>query len=1108
MALRCLLAVFVFVVALAAQDTRGYYRFPAIHGSTIVFTAEGDLWQVGVEGGVARRLTTHLSAERGASFSPDGKTIAFVANYEGPSEVYTMPATGGLPTRRTFWGNASVAGWTPDSKLLVLTNRFGNLFDPQMVVLAADNTVTRVPLAQASAGAYDASGKTLFFTRLPFQGSHAKRYQGGTAQKLWKFTSGSEAVPLTNDYAGTSKDPMWWNGRVYLLSDRDGAMNLWSMDEAGKNLRQHTKHQGWDAKSPSLSQGKIAYQLGADLHLFDIASGSDKALNIELASDFDHLRERWVKNPGEFGVNARISWDGSKVILISRGKVFVAPAKEGRFVENTARKASRFRDAVMMPDGKNLLALSTESGEVELWRIPANGIGPGEQLTKDSTVLRWNAQPSPDGKWVTHQDKDNQLWLLEVATKTQKKIATSTFGHNSFPAFNVRWSPDSKWVAYSMTAANQFERIFLYSVDTAVSTPLTTDRYNSVDPAWSGDGKWMYFLSDRALRSTVMSPWGPRAPEPHFDKSMKIYQVSLKKGLRSPFQPADELSDEKKPEEKKPEAAKPDEKKPEGAKPEAAKPEAAKVEIDFEGLPSRLSEVPVPAGNYRQLNAVGKRLCWIEYDSADFSKTNLQCVNIANKGEKPETLMEGAGGYQVSGDGKKMMVTKQNDIFIFDSGIGEGAAKAPKTLADSKVDLKDWAFSVIPSDEFKEMFVDAWRLHRDYFYDRKMHGVDWKGARDKYAPLASRVRDREELNDLIAQMVSELSALHHSVGGGDLRRGQDNIAIGALGARLVRDPAAGGYVVDHIYKHDPDRPDKRSPLAQPGVELNVGDVILNIDGRETLAAADIGELLRNRVNKQVLLRVKPAGKTEPKEVVAKTISLQQESDLRYHEWEYTRRLQVEEASGGQIGYLHLRAMGPNDIAQFAEHYYPVHDRAGLIIDVRHNGGGNIDSWLLNRLVRKAWFYWQGRMGQPTWNMHYAFRGHIVVLCNEWTGSDGEAFAEGIKRLGIGKVIGTRTWGGEIWLTGSNRLADQGIASAAEIGVFGPDGKWLIEGHGVDPDIVVDNLPHETFKGRDAQLEAAISFLKGEIKEKPLYKPVSPPYPDKTFKAPATGLKKK
>jgi len=435
-----------------------------------------------------------------------------------------------------------------------------------------------------------------------------------------------------------------------------------------------------------------------------------------------------------------------------------------------------------------------------------------------------------------------------------------------------------------------------------------------------------------------------------------------------------------------------------------------------------------------------------------------------------------------------------------DSSVKADALKTPKALADAKVDLKDWTFPVIPTEEYREMFLDAWRLHRDYFYDRGMHHLDWKAVREKYAPLVDRVRDREELNDLLAQMVGELSALHTFVRGGDVRRGPDQVQLAALGARLERDPAAKGYVVKHVYQSDPDRPDKRAPLARPGVDISSGDVIVSINGHDALSAPDIGELLRTEAGKQVLVRVRPAGKTETRDVIVNPMTVQQEADLRYGEWEYTRRMRVEEAGGGQVGYVHLRAMGANDINQWAEQFYPVFDRQGLIIDVRHNNGGSIDSWILGKLLRQAWFYWQARTGKPTWNMQYAFRGHMVVLCDERTASDGEAFAEGFRRLGLGKVIGTRTWGGEIWLSGSNVLADRGVATAAEMGVYGPDGKWLIEGHGVDPDIVVDNLPNATFNGKDAQLETALSYVKGLIKEKPVTVPPPPPYPDKSFTA--------
>ncbi len=1085
---RMLAALFVLCLSvLYGQANRGYYRNPAIHGNTVVFTAEGDLWQVGVTGGVARRLTTHPAEESMPAFSPDGRTIAFTANYEGPSEVYTMPAEGGLPARRTFEGGSSgVVGWTPDGRILYTTRRYSSIPDVQLATIDKENHVEVVPLHQASQGTFDASGKTMFFTRLPFQGSQAKRYQGGTAQKLWKFTTGSEAVALTADYPGTSKDAMWWNGRVYFLSDRAGTMNVWSMDDSGKNLRQHTRHQGWDAQSPSLAGGKIVYQLGADLRLFDIASGKDQPLNIELASDFDQLRERWVKQPAQYGTDAHISHDGGQLVLTARGKVFVVPAKQGRMVEGSAGKAARFRDARMMPDGKKLLTMSTESGEVEIWALPSNGVGPAERLTTDGKVLRWEANPSPDGKWIIHQDKDNQLWLLEVGTKQNKKIGTGRNGGNSSPVFQgVTWSPDSRWVAWSVSANNTFDQLFIYNVGTGVATAVTSERYNSGSPAWSPDGKWLYFLSDRALKTVVPSPWGTRQPDPYFDRTDKIYSVALKKGLRSPFEPPDELHPDK-PAEEKP---KTDEK---------AAPQAVNVEIDLDGISSRIAEVPVTPGNYSRLSATAKRLCWLNSDRSDRDKTTLQCVDIANKGDKPETLLEGVRMYELSGDGKKLLVRQKDDFYVLEAGVKESALKTPKTMSDAKVDLKDWTFTVTPREEFREMFLDAWRLHRDYFYDRKMHGIDWPAMRDKYLPLVDRVRDRRELSDLLAQMVGELSALHTFVAGGDIRSGPDQVQLASLGARFERDATAGGYVVRKVYRSDPDRPDRRAPLARIGVDVEEGDTVLLVNGRDAMSASDMGELLRNLAGKQVLLRVRPKGKTETREVIVTPISMQQDADLRYHEWEYTRRLIVEKAGGSQIGYVHLRAMGPNDIAQWAEEFYPVFDRAGLVIDVRHNRGGNIDSWILSKLLRKAWFYWQPREGNPSWNMQYAFRGHMVVLCDEFTASDGEAFAEGFRRLGLGKLIGTRTWGGEIWLSASNRLVDRGIATAAEMGVYGPEGKWLIEGHGVEPDITVDNLPNETFRGRDAQLEAAISYLQGMIKEKPVQDIPAPAYPNKDF----------
>ncbi len=687
---------------------------------------------------------------------------------------------------------------------------------------------------------------------------------------------------------------------------------------------------------------------------------------------------------------------------------------------------------------------------------------------------------------------------------------------------DLSWSPDSQWLAYSETADNQFQQIKILNANSGAIETLTSDRFNSGTPVWSSDGKWLYFLSDRNLNTTIMSPWGPRQPEPHFDRTVKIYELALTPGLRSPFLPADELhpdsdkdkdkepgekKDEPKPgddktktddkksadhtaDEKKADTKKGDDKKPDEKKP----PE---VKIDFDDLTQRLSEVPAPAGNYNGLQVTEKRLCWLNASDDRQEHLALQCLDIANKGDEPDTVMNEVKGYEISADRKKMLIRKADDFYIVDSDAKGASLGDPKALGKAAINLSRWTITTNPRDEFRGIFVDAWRLERDYFYDRNMHGVNWPAIRDRYLPLVDRVADRDELNDVIAQMVSELSALHTFVQGGDARKPDDHIDLATLGARLRRDEKAGGYVVEHIYAHDPDLPNTAPPFARPDSRVKEGEVITAIDGVDVLSVPDERSLLRGKAGAQVLLHVKPPS-GDARDVLVTPISAHDDAQMRYTEWEYTRRLEVNKESKGSIGYVHLRAMGPEDINQWTRDFYPVFDRQGLIIDMRHNHGGNIDSWLLATLLRQAWFYFQPRVGNPSWNMQYAFRGHIVVLCDHETASDGEAFSEGFRRLKLGKVIGTRTWGGEIWLSGSNIEADKGVATAAEIGVYA-DGKWLIEGHGVDPDMVVDNLPHETFSGTDTQLEAAMKELKQEIAADPRPVPPPPPHPDKSFK---------
>jgi tricorn protease len=1091
------LSVLLFVATTTARATSpvGYYRQPALYQDTLVFVSEGDLWKVRLSGGVATRLTSHPGEESLPAISPDGQALAFVASYEGPSELYTMPLSGGTPRRRTYDGGyITFVAWTPDGRILYATNSRATLPNHQLITLDIRRSdiagvPTPVPLAQAADGCYEDMGATVFFTRLPFQGSHTKRYQGGTAQNLWKFSRGdAEAQPLTPEYAGTSKRPMWWQGCIYFASDRDGTMNIWSMSPDGSDRKQLTHHSGWDVQGPCLQGGRIVYQLGADIHLFDIAKGRDQCVSITLDSDLDQDREHWVKKPIDYLTAAHPAPDGERVVFTARGRVFVAPARQGRLVETAREEGVRYRDARFLPDGRSLLVLSDKSGEVELWRLPANGVGSADQLTNDGKALRWEAIPSPDGRWIAHHDKNQRLFLIEIANKTNRKIDESAVADFA----DLRWSPDGKWLAYVITAENLFRQIKLYSVADGQSTLATGDRFDSYSPTWSPDGKWLYFLSDRNLRSLVNSPWGNYQPEPFFDKKTKIYHLALTEALRSPFASVDELNPEPKDPEKEPD-------KKTSAKGDA-KPVVPDVKIDRAGIQDRLYEVPVPPGTYSHLEINDKVLFWLALPAGESRldpktrKSNevLQAARIARENVEVKTVVSKVERFELAQDGKKLLVHKEDKLYFLDP-VAEAAE-----LSRKDVDLSHWTLSVQPREEWRQMFVEAWRLERDYFYDRKMHGIDWKAMFTKYRPLVDRVNSREELSDLIAQMVSELSALHIFVRGGDLWRGPDQVETASLGAVLQRDEAGGGYRVVHSYRTDPDVPEYAGPLNQPAVRVRDGDIIELINGTRTLAVPDVGQLLRGKADQQVLLRIKPAAGGASRDVVIKPIGARAAAELRYHEWEYTRRQQVEELGKRQIGYVHLQAMSGDNYTEWARGFYPVFHRKGLIIDMRHNQGGNIDSWLLSRLLRKAWFHWSQRIGSsPLWNMQYAFRGHVVVLCDEFTASDGEAFTEGVKRLGIGKVIGTRTWGGEIWLSFSNRLVDRGIASAAEFGVYGPEGAWLIEGHGVDPDITVDNLPHATLQGEDAQLKAAITFLQKQIEEKPITVPSVPRFPNKT-----------
>jgi tricorn protease len=800
-------------------------------------------------------------------------------------------------------------------------------------------------------------------------------------------------------------------------------------------------------------------------------------LDINLLSDFDQRKPQWIKSPVESISATDISPNGAYAAIISRGRVFVSPSKSDRWVEVTRKSGIRCRDAHFI-NNKMLAVLSDQSGEWEVWSMMADGSGTPKQITKNTKTQITFYQVSPNEKYIAYNDKNDVLRVADVATGDVKFSYDSAYGGN----YGITWSPDSRFLTFTVGIENLNSQIRILDMSNLRTMAITTSRLDSYSPTWSADSNWFYFISDRNLSTKVTSPWGSRQPEPFYSEAANIYALPLDTAIKFPFLQTDSWMAD---------TAFTVIDSVQKAEMQKAKNRVGVRHRDWNKAIQSLYQVPVKSGNIGALDAADGYLYWIDIGSDRSNPApKLYALKIAeSKKYEPVEVASDVSFFNLSGNKKKLMVGFRNRTLAIADANG-----AKINPADSKLELSNWSFTVNPVDDWKQMYDDAWRMMRDYFYDRNLHHVNWQQIHDQYAPLVARLTDRYEFDNLISQVVGELSALHTFVYGGDKRVAPDQIQIGFLGALLDKNDK--GVVIRHIYQSDPDFPDFSSPLKRPELRIKEGDVITAVNNIPVNSVGNISELLENKVNVPVKLNLTSNGK--PYEQVVRPFSANDQYNLQYTEWELTRRQMVDEMSNNDIGYIHLRAMGSGDMDAFVKQYYPVYNRKGLILDVRHNNGGNIDSWVLEKLMRKSWMYWQGRSGGPVWNMQYAFRGHMVILCDQETASDGEAITEGFRRLGLGKVIGMRTWGGEIWLSSDNRLVDNGIASAAELGVYGPEGKWLIEGHGVDPDFVVDNLPFETFKGKDAQLEFAIDYLKKQIKEHPVEQPKTPAYPDKSF----------
>lgn len=1070
----------------ASAKTQGYYQMPAMNDQHLVFASEGDLWRAAPTGGTAVRLTTHPETESRPSISPDGKWIAFSASYDGPAEVYVMPITGGVPKRLTYeGGRVSPRGWMGNGKVLYRSaNVPGTIPRLLRTVDVRTLDVEDIPLADANQAAMLADGQTMIFTRygLSMFSDNAVQYRGGRMAQIWRYRMGSaqEAVRLAADFGAPMRHPMVWNGRIYFISDKSGTDNIWSMDTGGGDVQQVTQSSAWQIRTPMLHGGKIVYQSGADLFAYDIAARATASIALDLTTDRDMQRRRWLKNPLNYRSNAAIAPSGESVTITARGHFITGFKGKQRRVDYKLPEGARARSAVMGADGSSVYALIDRELSGEIWQFNADGTGEGRAVRTGLRDYVWFITASPADDVLLLSDKRGRLHHFDVGTGAVTTMHTTQSG-SDYAFGDISWSKNGRYVTYGFYDARDIAQIAIYDTKTHTKTVMTSGKYESFAPALSSDNAWLYFLSNRNFEASPGSPWGDRKMGTAFNERAKLYALQLDAEAAFPFEPEDELSgDDAKDEEEGEDEDKDSEDENSDEAPA----------LNLYGAASRLWEVPVRSGDFVGMAAAEDHLYLLEGGGGDLVYTsadgdNLTRVEITSEKPKVEDFAEKIRRFELSADRETLFVQKgrrSGAQFMLLS-----ASKSfPKDTSDKKIRVSDWKLAIDPASEWKQMALDAWRLHRDFAYDSELRGVDWDAVREKFVPLADRLGHRAELNDLLAQMSAELGILHSQIRSGELPRDHEKGSPAFLGATYK--PAREGLHIATIYTGEADRPHTLGPLLKSGVDVREGDIITAVDGRRVETQADMALALTQKAGQQVRLDLLRGGESHSEIVVA--ASGRTASRLRYNHWVQKNREAVAKASNGTVGYLHLRAMGSRDVASFARNYFEHVDKGGIIIDVRGNNGGNIDSMILSTLLRRVWAYWPGANGGPSSpNMQQTFRGHLAVLINEGTYSDGETFAAGIKALDLAPTIGTRTAGAGIWLSDRNRLADGGQARVAEFGQMGIDGRWLIEGLGVSPDIEVANPPRSTYRGEDRQLDRAVSYLQNKIRTEPI-----PPFP--------------
>jgi tricorn protease len=1088
--------VLVFMAASMTQaEDQGFLRYPDISGDKVVFASEGDLWIAPSSGGLASRLTIHDGGERHPKFSADGKWIAYDGDYDGNQDVYVIPTTGGEPKRLTFHGGGeAVTDWTPDGKIMYRCRyTTGQRLYKNYVVSPQGSYPEDVGLDEMALASFEPNGSRIAYTRIFRNLATWKHYKGGMNDEIWvadlkKKKYGKKTV---STYVGHNSWPMWIGDRIYFVSDSLGRQNIWSMKPDGSDQKQHTFHQDWDIRWPSAGDHIIVYQLKMDIWKFDTRTGQTAQINIELPSERLRARTR-IEDPSGYITGFDLNEDGKWMVIAARGQLFSVPTKSRETI--IRRLTPDFKSRAKHPFylDKKVVAITDRSGEDEFWQYDPFLKEEPEQLTDGNAIWRYAAKPSPDKKWVAYSDGDLTLWLLDVESGKSRKVATSDI----WELRNFSWSPDSRYLAYVDYVNQTIQQIHIYNLETKKDHIITDPWYSSYHPTWSPDGKYIYYLSETnfdPLRGSYYSQFV--YPEPD-----KLYMVLLAEETRSPFAPDTTLLWAPEPEEDEEDEGDEEEKDEEenGEDEEKEEEEKLEVKIDWEGLDQRVVELPIDPGLYFGLAAAEDMLYYMSHEPGDY-ETSLNLFKIDDR--ESHTVMTGIDGYDISDDNQVVVVLSGSSFVRMDAGTTDEPSGTGDD--DPHVKLNGWSVTLVPHDEWKQMFREAWRIQRDFFYDPDMHGVDWPAVLKHYEGLVDRISTRYDLNILIGEMIAEMNAGHAYVYGGDIYT-PEHISVGLLGADINRDDETGFFKINKIYAPDLSFENWNSPLLKSGVDAREGEYLIAIDGIPCNTVHDYLELLQNKANRDVILTLNSKPEMEgARDVIVHTIS--NEYDMRYWDWVQDRRAYVDKKSKGKIAYVHMSDMSYDGLWQFGHEFYAQYDKKAMILDVRYNGGGNIADMLLAQLNRQLWAVGRGRHGGVGPTPPAAFYGHYAIICNEMTGSDGETFTQGAKLLDLGPVFGKRTWGGWVGIRSDKPLNDWVWYTTPEFSGWGVVGEekeqWLIEGPGVYPDVEVENDPGSVLADKDPQLDEAIKYLLKKMKEDPKELPEEPPIPEKDVNFP-------